>query len=186
MFRLTVDEEIELRLLEKKHAEELFILVEKNRSYLREWLPWLDITTSPADTTQFIQSSLDQFAANNGFQTAIFYRGRLVGMIGFHKIDWPNRATSIGYWLDADAQGRGIISRSCRFLIDYVFREFGLNRVEIRCAVKNQRSCAIAERLGFSREGLMRQAEWLYDHFVDHIVYSLLEEEWSASPNLDH
>jgi ribosomal-protein-serine acetyltransferase len=183
MFCLTVDDEIELCLLEERHADELFALIEKNRAYLREWLPWLDVTTSPADNLNFIKSSREQFASNNGFQTAILYQVQLVGMTGFHRIDWANQSTTLGYWLAAGFQGRGIMTRACRFLTGYAFQEFGLNRVEIRCAPQNQRSCTIARRLGFTKEGTIRQAEWLYDHFVDHTVYGLLASEWAGGPN---
>lgn len=181
MFHLTVDHEIELRLLEERHARQLFSLVDKNRAYLRQWLPWLDSNTSVEDTRQFIKAALEQFAGNDGFQPAIFYQHRLVGMTGYHRLDWNNHATSIGYWLAADFQGKGIMTRVCRFLVHYAFTELKMNRVEIRCAVQNHRSCAIPQRLGFTREGIVRQAEWLYDHYVDHIVYGMLAQEWTTS-----
>lgn len=65
-------------------------------------------------------------------------------------------------------------------MVDYAFNELNLNRVEIRCAVENKKSRAIPERLHFVNEGCIRQAEWLYDHYVDHIVYGMLKEEWKA------
>jgi len=180
MFSLTVDNELELRLLEERHAEELFALVDANRAYLRAWMPWLDATNSPDDIKQFIKRSLEQFAKNDGFQTAILFQGELAGVIGFHKFDWPNHATSLGYWLAADRQGQGIVTRACRFLVNYAFTELKLNRVEIHCAVENRRSCAIPERLGFKREGALRQAEWLYDHYIDYVVYAVLADEWEG------
>jgi len=179
MFCLTVDDQIELCLPETRHAEALFALTHQNRDYLRQWLPWLDATKSAADTRQFIQTTLEQLAANNGFQTVMLYQAEMVGMVGYHKIDWTNRTTSIGYWLAQEYQGRGIVSRSCRFLVNYAFTELGLNRVEIRCAPDNRKSCAIPERLGFTNEGTIRQAEWLYDHFVDHVIYGMLAETWN-------
>ena len=98
-------------------------------------------------------------------------------MIGYHQVDRINRSVEIGYWLSADYQGRGIIARACRFLVNYAFTEMGLTRVVIRCAVGNHKSCAVPERLGFKKEGVLRQAEWLYDHFVDLVVYATLKEE---------
>ncbi|MFQ5796360.1 MAG: GNAT family N-acetyltransferase [Candidatus Bipolaricaulia bacterium] len=180
MFRFRIDDDTELRVLEGRHAEELFALTEQNRAYLREWLPWLDNTGSLEDTQKFIKRSLEQFANNNGFQAGIWYQGKLVGVIGYHKIDWANRKTSIGYWLGASFQGRGLVTKACRGLVDYAFNELGLNRVEIHCATENKKSCAIPERLGFTQEGTIRQAERLYDHFVDHVVYRMLADEWAG------
>lgn len=180
MFCLSVDPEIELCLFEDRHAEALFKLVDQNRIYLREWLPWLDANTSVDDTKTFIKSTLEQFAGNNGFQCGILYKNHLVGVIGYHKIDWANRAAGIGYWLSADAQGQGIITRACRCLVNYAFTELKLNRIEIRCATGNHKSCAIPHRLGFTKEGIHHQAEWLYDHYVDHVIYSVLAEAWAG------
>lgn len=180
MVRFGIDEHTELRLLKEQHTKELFALMDQNRKYLREWLPWLDDNKSPSDTKDFIKSSLEQFTSNNGFQMGIWFQGNLAGVIGYHKIDWANRATSIGYWLGASFQGRGLVTKACRALVDYAFSELRLNRMEIRCAVENRKSRSIPERLGFREEGIIRQAEWLYDHFVDHVVYGMLIGEWQG------
>ncbi len=175
-----IEEGPELRLLEEQHEEELFALTNQNRQYLREWLPWLDNNKSLEDTEEFIRDSLEQFRSNNGFQLGIWSQGELAGVIGYHKIDWVNRATSIGYWLGARFQGKGLMTRACRALTSYAFKELKLNRVEIRCAVKNRKSRAIPIRLGFKEEGVIREAEWLYDRFVDHVVYGMLRSEWEV------
>ena len=70
------------------------------------------------------------------------------------------------------------MTRACRALVDYAFSELGLNRIEIQCAVQNVKSRAIPERLDFTQEGVIRQAEWLYDHYNDHVIYGMLAEEW--------
>lgn len=169
-----------LTLLEPRHAEPLFRAVDENRSYLRQWLPWLDLTESSADTLAFIHRTRQQLAENNGFQTAILYHGEIVGMIGHIGIEWSHRSTSLGYWLAEAAQGRGLMTTACRAYIGHAFGELGLNRVEIRAAVENRKSRAIPERLGFTLEGVIRDAEWLYGHFVDHAVYGLLAREWQG------
>ncbi len=179
MFHLVVDTETSLQLLEEHHAAELFGLVDRNRSSLREWLPWLDQNTDVDQTRAFIRASLRQHASRNGFASGLRHRGALVGVLGLHAIDWPNRTTSLGYWLDESHRGRGLVTKGCAALIDHVFGELGLHRVEIACAALNVRSCAVPERVGFSREGLLRQREWLYDHFVDHVLYAMLASEWS-------
>ena len=178
MFSLRVDNDLELRLLEERHAEELSALSDENRDHLREWMPWVDESRTVEDRRNFIKRTLEQFANNDGFNAGIWFQGRLAGVIGYHRIDWRTRSTSIGYWLGASFQGRGIMTRVCRALVDHVFNGLGLNRVEIRCATENRKSRAIPERLGFTQEGVIRQAEWLYDHFVDLVVYGILVSEW--------
>ena len=100
------------------------------------------------------------------------------GVIGFHKIDWNNKSTSIGYWLGEDYVGNGLMTKSVKAFVDYALIDLGLNRVEIRAAVENKKSRAIPERLGFTHEGTIRQSEWLYDHYVDHEVYGMLASDW--------
>lgn len=181
MFHLRVDEEVKIGLLEERHAPALFALVEQNRLHLREWLPWLDTNVSVEDTKAFINGGLHQFVVGNGFQGGILYNQELVGAIGYHKLDYTNRRTEIGYWLAASAQDKGIMTRACRKMVDYAIRELGMNRVEIRCATGNLKSQAIPERLGFHKEGVHRQMHWNYDRFLDLVVYSMLAEEWLAS-----
>ena len=178
MFRFRIDDDTELRLLENRHAEELFALTDQNREHLRRWLPWLDNNRSLEDTRAFIAKSLIQYANNRGFPTGIWFKGALAGVIGYNTIDCSARTASIGYWIGASFQGQGLVTGACRALIDYAFNGLGLNSVEIRCATGNKKSQAIPERLGFTQEGTVRQAEWLYDHFVDHAVYGMLASEW--------
>ena len=178
MFSYLIDDETEIRLFTEQQAGRLFVLVDENREYLREWLPWVDGTKTAEDTRNFIRGSIEQFAANGGFAAGLWYRGKLVGTIGFHKIDWPNRKAAIGYWIGAGFQGKGIVTRATRAVIDYTFDELGLNRVEIHCAEGNKKSRAIAERLGFRQEGIHRQSALLNDRYVDMVIYGMLKEEW--------
>jgi len=178
MFRRMVAPGIEIKLLETSDAKPLYVLADKNRARLRQWLPWVDQTRSPEDVRSFILRVLDQFHANLGPQTGIWVDGALSGSIGCHPIDWTNRNCSLGYWVDAAQEGKGIITRCCASLLDYLFQELGLHRVEIRCGTENSRSCAIPQRLGFSREGVSREAEWVNDHWVDLVVWGILEEDW--------
>jgi ribosomal-protein-serine acetyltransferase len=180
-FEYSVDNDICLRLLEPRHATALFALVVANRSYLREWMPWLDSSVAEADLLAFIKRTQKQWADDAGFAAGIWYQGTLAGVIGHNRIDWDSRISFIGYWLAAPFQGKGIMTRSCRAVINHAFDELNLNRIDIRCAVENHKSRAIPERLGFRQEGVIRQAEWLYDHYVDHVVYGMLAEEWQRT-----
>ena len=178
MFRLTVSPGIELRQVEEHDAEALYAICDRNREYLREWLPWMDHTHSVEDTRHFITSALAQYHANRGPNAAIWMDGAIAGAVGCHPIDWANRNCSIGYWVDGGQQGKGIISACCVALLDYLFDELNLHRVVIQCGVENTRSCAIPQRLGFSREGVAREAEWVGDRWVDLVVWSMLKQQW--------
>jgi ribosomal-protein-serine acetyltransferase len=178
MFSRPVDADIEIVFLEDEHAEELFLLVDRNRAYLRQWLPWLDSNTSVKDNGEFIRRSHERFAKKEGVTAGIWHKGALVGVISFVSLDMANRSGMIGYWIAAEHQGKGLVTRSCAALIDYGFEDLSLNRIVIRAATDNRPSLAVPQRLGFTREGVERQAEWVNDRFVDLVVFSLLRDEW--------
>lgn len=180
MFVREVAPGIQIRLFDVADAEELFSVVESNRKYLRRWLPWVDVTHSPADLRRFIERVRNQFLGGQGPQAALRLDGRIVGSVGCHPIDWPNRRCSVGYWLAESCQGKGIMSRSCASLLDYLFGELKLHRVTIQCGTANRKSCAIPKRLGFRREGVIREAEWVNDRWLDLVVWGMLEGDWEA------
>jgi ribosomal-protein-serine acetyltransferase len=102
----------------------------------------------------------------------------MIGRVGVYNIDLINKNASIGYWLDKDQEGQGIITRCCKAIIDEGFSYLQLNRMEIRAATANFKSQAIPQRLGFKKEGVIRQGEFVNNEFVDLYVYSMLKEEW--------
>jgi ribosomal-protein-serine acetyltransferase len=182
MFTYKIDEELQLKLVESKDAKALFKLTNESREYLSEWLGWLDSTKKVEDTKAFIEMSRKNYAENKSLSTLILYKGEIVGTAGYNSIDWTNKIAYIGYWLGEEYQGNGIMTRVAKALTDYAFYELQLNRVDIRVAVENKKSRAIPERLGFQNEGTIRQAEWLYNHYVDHIIYGMLKSNWTTSP----
>jgi ribosomal-protein-serine acetyltransferase len=175
---LTDQPALRLRLLRNEDAPELFALVDRNRAWLRAWLTWLDTTTAVEHSASFIEYMRSGHAAGQRFACGLFFHGKLIGVAGPHLIDHPNRACQIGYWLDEAHTGRGLMTSAVRALVAHAFSTMQLNRVEIRAAPGNHPSQALCERLGFIREGVIRDAEWLYDHFVDLTVNSLLFREW--------
>lgn len=173
-------EDLSFRLFTLDDAEEVFTLINNSRTYLREYLGWVDNTTEVNDSENWIKTTLQGMVETGGFPTtfAIIYGGEIAGTIGLQGINRANRSASIGYWLGEGFQGKGIMTKACSNLMDYGFNEFKLNRISIEAAFSNEKSRAIPERLGFQEEGHIRQAEWLYDHYVDHVVYGMLAEEW--------
>ena len=164
-----------LRAFEESDAQELFALTDRNRAHLEPWLPWVPLTTSAADSLDFIRATRRQFEHDEGMQLALVDAdGAIAGVAGFHRFDWANRATSIGYWLASDRQGRGLMTAAVRALVAHAFDERRLHRIEIAAAVDNARSRAIPERLGFRAEGVRREAERHGDRYLDLVVYALL------------
>jgi ribosomal-protein-serine acetyltransferase len=181
MFEKLIQDGVFLRLLEERHAAEIFAVVDREREYLREWLPWVDLTTDAGYTANFVRISLEQFARGEGIAAGFWVESEFAGGIGTHKIDWLNRRVEIGYWIASGFQGRGIVTAGCRALIDHAFDELQLNRVEIHCATGNGKSCAIPKRLGFQFEGVLREAQLLNGAYVDINVYSMLCRQWRAA-----
>jgi ribosomal-protein-serine acetyltransferase len=179
MFRAQIRDQVYLQLLEERHAAEVFSLVDQEREYLRQWLPWVDATENLDDTLSFIKSSLEQFSSNHGFAAGIWSDGRFAGVIGTHKLDLLNRKGEIGYWLGRSVQGQGIVTAACRAVVTHLLGEMDLNRVEIHCAVGNEKSCAVAQRLGFTEEGLAREAQLLHGTFRDLRRFAMLKREWT-------
>jgi len=178
LFPLTIQHDLELKLLERTHAPKLFRLVDSYMSHLRQWLPFVDDYRSVNAANQFIRRNRENHAGKTRLLMGIWLGESLAGVVTYDYIDWDNRASLIGFWLGKSFEGRGIMTRTCSALVDLAFDELGLNRVEISCAYENTRCRMVPERLGFKHEGVSRQRERIYDHFVDTVRYSMLASEW--------
>ncbi|WOO41674.1 GNAT family N-acetyltransferase [Rubellicoccus peritrichatus] len=175
MFIRQINDRTKISLSVPQYADELFALTDKNRTMLRQWLPWLDHTKEPKDTRDFITAQLSRFTESKALHTTIFYDDRIAGVLAFNTIDSQNRAGHIGYWLGSDFQGKGIMTECVKDLMKIGEDFFSLERFEIRCAVENSKSRAIPERLDFQNEGTIRRAERVYENWYDHIVYGKIK-----------
>ena len=98
MFSRVLMPGVEMTLVEERHALEIYSVVDANRKYLRRWLPWVDLTTGPEITKDWIRKCLKQFAQNKGLHAGIWSNGSFVGTVGCQDIVWLNRRVEIGYW----------------------------------------------------------------------------------------
>ena len=170
-------EAFDLRLLELRDADELYSLADASREHIRPWLPWIAWTHSAGDVKKFLRAALRQFTEGDGFHAGVSVQGRLAGCIGLHPVNWQNQQVAIGYWLGREWEGHGLVTAGTRAVTRYCFDQLGLERVEIRAAVENARSRAVAERLGFTLEGTLRRAQRVDGRWLDNAVYSMLREE---------
>ena len=178
MFIREVDESLELALVEPGFADRYFQLVEAEREYLGRWLVWPHNAHSSEYFLNFIVHSLQGYSEGKSLTCAIVYRGQLVGNASLNTIDRLLGKTDIGYWLSEQFQGKGIVTRAVSELLQIAFNELKLEKVEIAAAVENLASRKVAERLGFSLEGIIRRAENINGRVVDHAVYGLLADEF--------
>jgi len=175
---LHVENGLDLQLVGEYDAAELFTVVDSNREYLREWLPWLDATKSIEDEKAFISNSLEEYQKREGVFYTIRLEGRIIGTISLNWIDWGNKAAGVGYWLSKNQTGNGYVTKSCIRLMEHCFDDLSLHRFVLEAAVDNIPSCDIAGRIGMRLEGITKDREWLYDHYVDAKLFAITKPEW--------
>ena len=174
---IKVDDSIYLELLDDKHAEATFKLIDANRNYLKEWLPWVDNMQTIDNFKNYISNTKKQSAAGTDYGYVIFFNNNITGRIGIHYIDCQNKMASLDYWLGENFAGNRIVTKSCKAIINYAFTVLNLNRIEIKCATKNYKSKAIAERLNFKQEGILKKAELVNGKFIDLYLFAMLKSE---------
>jgi ribosomal-protein-serine acetyltransferase len=179
MQSIVVSNEILLERIDIRDAATIFNAIDQHRSHLGAWLPFVDTTRSVVDSETFIRTVISHRDETFNEVYTIWFKGEFGGIIGYHNTDRVNEKTEIGYWLISEMTGKGIISRSCRTLIELAFEKMGMNRVTIRCATANTASEKVALRLGFNFEGVERDGERYHDLFLDLKVFSLLKKEFS-------
>jgi ribosomal-protein-serine acetyltransferase len=107
---------------------------------------------------------------------------RLIGWVNL-VIDARARSAEVGYWLDAGFVGRGLVTRAVTAVLDHAFGPLGLDRVGLQAVADNTRSRSVAERLGFTQEGVLREYAAFPDERRDLVVYGLLAREWRRAAN---
>lgn len=179
MFAYSMAEQSDMKPLEPLHTEELYALTEKNRPFLESWFAWIEHVRTPYDTRVYIDEMARRRKLGEGYGFGLFHAGRLCGVAELTGIASPDRSCRLGFWLCEADQGKGRMTQACGALTDYAIDTCGLNRVEIRVSAENARARAVPERLGYTMEGVARQAKLRNGRFVDMAVYSMLAEEWS-------
>ena len=175
MKELIVSNEIRLKEIGLDDVDKIFNIIDSEREYLAEWLPFVSITNEVADTMKFVKNYVEAESKEPTF--AIHFKNQLVGLIGLKDTDLDNQKTEIGYWLSQNYQHLGIVTESAAALINYIFDELNLNRIQLKGATGNFKSQRVAERLGFIREGIERDGELHERGFVDLVVFGLLQKD---------
>ena len=180
MFALPLGDTAQLRPLEPSHASEFLAHIDRARPHVDPWIPWATLSTDLASATSVLQRYAGRQAEDSGRIYGIWLDGTLVGGVMFTNFDAAAGVCEIGCWLEADGAGRGLVTRACRELIDWAFKERGMSRVEWWVATGNTRSIAAARRLGMTRDGVLRQRSPYRGVRHDCEIWSVLSGEWGA------
>lgn len=178
---LRVDEHLVMRTLTPDDAAEVLPVVDRNRAYLRPWIPWVDRVNTVDEARAFLQHYADKFAAGNDVVFGMFHDGRYLGNIGLHDFNRGSNSIMAGYWIAEDAQRRGTVTACMKPLLAYAFETRQVNRVWMYCDVRNIRSGALAVRTGFRHEGTCRDFFFFDGAFRDAHIYAILRRDWDMS-----
>jgi RimJ/RimL family protein N-acetyltransferase len=158
LFDELAGERVLVRPYRVEDAEALREAVEESREHIRAWLPFADAHQSIEETRDWITHTIAQWLLRENMGTGVFLRedGAFLGGLGLHIRSWEIGFFEIGYWLRASAEGHGYMREAVSLLIEFAARDLLASRLEIRCDARNARSAAVAESLGFKREGHIR------------------------------
>jgi ribosomal-protein-serine acetyltransferase len=179
MFAHPLADDAELRPLEPWHAEEFAAHAYRSRDHLAPWLPWVEIVNDPESARRWLQDYADRQARDEGRLYGIWVGGVLSGGTLFRVFHTRSGVCELGVWLAPEAEGRGLVTRAARHMIDWAVGERGMTRVEWRTIPANERSTAVARRLGMTREGVLRASFPLGGTLHDTVVWALLADEWT-------
>ena len=161
-----------------EHAEALAALVAQNREHLQAYLPAVVQLDSFGKAQAYLQAAAARAVNGEVLEWHVFSGTALCGSIRLKDIDTADRKAKTGYYLGHQFQGRGIGSAAVRVVLAHAFGALQLHRIELQCAAGNQASMALAERLGFAHEGVLRQGGLLNGVFVDLHVFGLLQPDF--------
>jgi RimJ/RimL family protein N-acetyltransferase len=172
-----------LGYLEPWHAEEFAAAVDQAREHLAPWIPFAHTISDVDAARAFLQRFADDHAADTRHIYGVWLEDRLVGGALFPVFDTRNGMCEIGVWLAPEVQGRGLITKAAGYLIDWAIRVRGMSRVAWHTDPRNQRSRAVAQRLGLTFEGIRRSSHLVNGERQDAEVWSMLADEWQKDPS---
>jgi ribosomal-protein-serine acetyltransferase len=180
MFKHDLGEGAQLRMLELRHAQTFLDFIAANRAHLGVFLEWGETITTLEQAQGFIKRGIARYAEDALPWVGIWLEGEMVGGLLFFALDRRVNSTEIGYWLGANATGRGLMRKAITAMLEFVFEELNINRLVLHADVRNRSSRAVAERLGFTLEGIERQSWILHGEYTDNALYAMLAEDWRA------
>ncbi|MGX4732797.1 GNAT family N-acetyltransferase [Kitasatospora griseola] len=180
MYTVELAEDAELRPLEPWQAEEFLAHIDRARATVDPFIPWATFSTDLESARATLQRYADRQSSDSGRIYGIWLGGALVGGVMFVRFETGTGVCEIGAWTEPAGRGRGLVTAAVRRLLDYAFLERGLHRAEWWNSTVNPASRAVAQRLGMTLDGTMRQSTEHLGERLDLEVWSMLAPEWRA------
>lgn len=150
---------------------------------LNQWLPWARLDYAHGDTTAFIRESMAAWKEDRAWDYTVRFKEdpeRHVGSVSVWTVSKLGKIAEFGYWVRTDEQSKGICTEAVDRMLEEAFNSLGYHKVTLRIAVGNDPSDRVAEKLGFTREGVLREELLIRGNWVDHSLWSLLDREYRA------
>ncbi|WP_112134476.1 GNAT family N-acetyltransferase [Glycomyces dulcitolivorans] len=180
-FTASLGEGAELRPLVPELAVEMTVHMDRGREFIGRYVAIADVCADVEGTRGFLETYAAKAAADAGRIWGIWLDGTLVGGVLFRTMDFRMQTAEAGCWLEPAATGKGLVTRAVAAIIDWAVEERGIHRVDWWAAVRNTASLAVAERLGMTKEGVLRDVYLHRGERYDMEVWSVLAPEWRAA-----
>ena len=172
-----VTKRLRLRALRRSDALPLHEAIEETLSDLVPWLPWARPGHTRTETRRYLRAARVAWSRHTAFEFVLEEQtsGRVIGVTSLHRIDWARRCAGIGYWVRRSRARQGFATEGVEAVAGHAFATLSIHRLEALVALDNVPSQRVVEKLGFTREGVAREVEFVEGRFLDHFQYSLLD-----------
>lgn len=165
---------VTLRTIEEEDLD--FMQAAANDRELRQAIGRVHPVNGPQEQAFFEEVVCDDETVN----LLVAADGTRVGTVGFSIVTHETDSAEVGYWIAPEHQQQGYGSEAVALLVDYGFRELGLHRIEARVYEFNEGSQRLLESVGFQREGVHRDGQFIHGEYQDEYWYGLLDDEWDG------
>lgn len=170
--------------IDASDAKDLWYAVDASRRELEPWLPWVPFNVDPDASYRYADASAVDWDNVRACRFGIRERAtkKFVGVVGLESFAHLHLSAELGYWLRTDATGQGYMTEASNGVLTWAFRDLKAHRIRVAAATGNHASLAVIRRLGFSFEGIAREAEHCHGRWLDHAVFGMLSKDRRPTP----